>query len=70
MGYLVISGKELIQKLESKGGKQVKQVGSHVKFQLHNFITTIPTHGNDDLPKGTLKKICKDLQIDYDFIKS
>ncbi len=69
MWYLVISWKELIKNLKSKWGEQLKQVWSHIKFQLNNFITTIPVHGNTDLPKGTLKKICKDLQIDYDFIK-
>ena len=60
----VISGKELIRVLLRNGFAQVRQAGSHVLLEHSDGrITTIPVHGNKDMPKGTLRGILRDIEI-------
>lgn len=58
---VVISGKELIKLLERLGFVIVRVNGSHHRLKhADGRVTTIPVHGNDDLPKGLLNKIVRE----------
>jgi len=61
----VISGKELLIFLKSIGFEVVRIKGSHHRLKHPDGrITTIPIHGNKDLPKGLLRKIIReDLEL-------
>ena len=70
--YPAISFKELIQRLERLGFEPIRQRGSHIRFaHPDNRRTTVPDHGQKDVPKGLLYKIIKhDLEMDLeDFFK-
>ena len=46
--------------------------GSHVRLRADDGkVTTVPVHGNKDLPKGLLRKIIReDLEMSFDeFLK-
>jgi len=70
--YPSITFKKLIQKVQKLGFQRVRQQGSHIRF-IHpdGRKTTIPDHGNKDVPKGLLNKIIRyDLEMDlHDFWK-
>ena len=58
---LVITGKELIKVLERIGFSIVRVNGSHHRLKhVDGRVTTVPVHGNDDVPKGLLRKIIKE----------
>ena len=61
----VIKGKELIKFLESIGFRVTRMKGSHVRLRSEDGrATTVPMHGNKDIPKGLLRKIVReDLEI-------
>ncbi len=57
---------ELIRKVQKMGFKKVRQKGSHIRF-VHSDgrKTTIPDHGNKDVPQGLLHKIIRyDLEME------
>ena len=58
--YPTISFKTLISRLKTLGFEPVRQKGSHIRF-VHpdGRKTTIPDHGNKDVPKGLLSKIIR-----------
>ena len=53
--------RELIQLLESKQWRQVRQKESHRAFRhpLKALVVTVPGSRNDDIPVGTLKSILR-----------
>lgn len=57
----ILSGKELISLLQELGFEIIRIKGSHYWLK-HNDgrVTTVPLHGNRDLPKGLLDSIIKD----------
>ena len=59
-----ITFRHLITQVKKLVFKAVRQKGSHIRF-VHpdGRKTTIPDHGNKDVPKGFLRKI---IQIDLD----
>lgn len=60
----VISAKELIKFLESRGFVLVRQKGSHKRFKNNNGqAITIPDHGKTPLKRGLLNGILNDLNI-------
>ena len=61
----VIKGKELVKFLVSIGFRVTRTKGSHVRLHSENGrATTVPVHGNKDIPKGLLRKIIReDLEI-------
>ena len=61
----VIKNRELIKLLESMGFKITRTKGSHVRLRAEDGrVTTVPVHGNSDIPKGLLRKIIReDLEI-------
>lgn len=57
----VIKGRELVKFLESIGFKVIRTKGSHVRLRSEDGrITTVPEHGNQDIPKGLLRKIIRE----------
>lgn len=62
----VISGKELVKLLQRMGFEVVRINGSHHRMRHPDGrVTTVPVHGNADLPKGLLRKIIReDLELD------
>jgi predicted RNA binding protein YcfA (HicA-like mRNA interferase family) len=63
-----ISGKDLIKLLQRKGFDVVRISGSHHRLKHPDGrVTTIPVHGNNDLPKGLLRKIIReDLKLEME----
>jgi predicted RNA binding protein YcfA (HicA-like mRNA interferase family) len=60
-----ISFRSLIQEVKKLGFEAVRQKGSHIRF-VHpdGRKTTIPDHGNKDVPQGLLIKIIRyDLEM-------
>lgn len=67
----VASGKELIRFLEKLVFQVVRTNGSHHRLKHPDGrVTTIPVHGNDDLPKGLMRKIIReDLKMEPDLFE-
>lgn len=66
-----IKAKDLIKILQSFGYKIDRIKGSHhIMRNDAGLKTTIPVHGNSEIPKGTLIAILYDLKIDKEeFVK-
>ena len=62
------SGKKLVAKLQKMGFELVRIRGSHYRMKHPDGkVTTIPVHGNKDLPKGLMRKIIQeDLKMSID----
>jgi predicted RNA binding protein YcfA (HicA-like mRNA interferase family) len=59
--FLLIKGREFIKFLESIGYKVIRTKGSHVRLKSEDGkVTTVPVHGNKDIPKGLLSKIIRE----------
>jgi predicted RNA binding protein YcfA (HicA-like mRNA interferase family) len=61
----ILSGKEWIKFLEWLGFVVVRVNGSHHRMKSEDGrVTTIPVHGNEDLPVGLMRKIIReDLEL-------
>ena len=57
-----MKAKELIKVLKQRGCVKIRQKGSHVRIQCGECSTTIPVHAGEDLGKGLLRAIEKDLE--------
>lgn len=59
----LISSKDMVRILEKLGFKQIRQKGSHKSFRHDDGRTTvIPFHG-EDLGRGLIRKILKDIEL-------
>jgi predicted RNA binding protein YcfA (HicA-like mRNA interferase family) len=59
----IISPKNMVKVLETLGFSEIRQKGSHKTFKHNDGRTTvIPFHG-EDLGRGLLRKILKDVEI-------
>jgi predicted RNA binding protein YcfA (HicA-like mRNA interferase family) len=56
-----VTGKELIRGLKQLGCVEVRQNGSHVRVRCGKCFTAILVHAGEDLGKGLLKSIERDL---------
>ena len=57
-----MTGKELLKVAEKNGFTLIRVVGSHYQLRHEDGRrTSIPAHGNRDLPKGTVHQILKDI---------
>ena len=68
-----IKARTFIRYLESVGFTIIRTKGSHVRLRSNDGrVTTVPMHGNMDIPKGLLRKIIReDLEMTLDtFLKS
>jgi predicted RNA binding protein YcfA (HicA-like mRNA interferase family) len=61
-----ISGKTLCRIVERNGWELKRVTGSHHIYAKEgvDIILSIPVHSNRDLPKGTLKSIMKDAELE------
>jgi predicted RNA binding protein YcfA (HicA-like mRNA interferase family) len=57
-----LTGKELIRVLKQLSCVEVRQKGSHVRVRCGTCSTTVPVHQGEDLGKGLLKQIERDLE--------
>jgi predicted RNA binding protein YcfA (HicA-like mRNA interferase family) len=68
-----ISGKKMCKILESLGFKLMRQKGSHTFWQHSDGRTTvIPIHSGEELGRGLIRKILKDIEItleEYDSLR-
>jgi predicted RNA binding protein YcfA (HicA-like mRNA interferase family) len=64
----VMKGKDLIAFLQFLNFTIVRTKGSHVRMRSDDGrVTTVPIHGNGDIPKGLLRKIIReDLEMPMD----
>jgi predicted RNA binding protein YcfA (HicA-like mRNA interferase family) len=64
----VLPGKSLVKLLARLGFEVVRINGSHHRMKHPDGrVTTVPVHGNADLPKGLLRKIIReDLKMEVD----
>lgn len=61
----VISAQELEQILFHLGFEHKRQVGSHAFFQHGDGrATVVPFHAGEDIGRGLLRKILRDVQIE------
>jgi predicted RNA binding protein YcfA (HicA-like mRNA interferase family) len=70
--YPTLSFRDLIKRVTKLGFKKVRQKGSHIRFaHADGRKTTIPDHGNKDIPHGLFIKIVRyDLEMELkDFFK-
>ena len=59
-----ISGKELCKALEQIGFEKIYGKGSHVRFKhIDGRRTVVPVHGNEELGKGLLLEILKQINL-------
>lgn len=57
----VLNGNELIKILQNLGFIVIRINGSHHRMKHPDGkVTTVPVHGNKDLPKGLLRKIIRE----------
>ena len=56
----------VIRVLKSMGFEAIRQRGSHIFFRHPDGRTTIvPYHKGEDIPRGLLRKILHDIEIDW-----
>lgn len=67
MKLVPISGREMCKIVEKLGFQRLHQKGSHIRY-VHpdGRKTTIPIHGNEDLGKGLILEILKQIKITRD----
>jgi predicted RNA binding protein YcfA (HicA-like mRNA interferase family) len=60
-----VKGRDLVKFLESMNFNVARIKGSHVRLRSEDGrVTTVPLHGNKNIPKGLLRKIIReDLEI-------
>lgn len=62
----IISSKNMVKILERLEFKEIRQKGSHKSFRHEDGRTTlIPFHG-EDLGRGLIRKILKDIELSVD----
>ncbi len=54
-----MSGKTLIKLLKKNGWQKDRIKGSHHIYTKDGVPVSIPVHGNEDIPEGTLQKLLK-----------
>ena len=64
-----VSGRQLVRALERLGWRVDRIKGSHHIMrhpEIPRVTLSIPVHGNETLPVGTLVSILKDAQVDVE----
>lgn len=69
-----ISGKKMCKLLEKIGFEKIYGKGSHIRFKHSDGRrTVIPVHGNEDLGKGLLREILRQINLskeDYEELRN
>ena len=61
---VTISGKKLYKILEKLGFEKIHAKGSHIRFKHPDGRrTVVPVHANEDLGKGLLMEILKQIKL-------
>jgi len=67
MKLVPVYGKALCKIVERIGFEQIRQTGSHIRYaHPDGRKTTIPVHGNEQLGKGLMLEILKQIKITRD----
>ncbi|GAB4451561.1 MAG: type II toxin-antitoxin system HicA family toxin [Anaerolineae bacterium] len=68
MGKLpVVTSRELIRVLEGLGFEAVRQKGSHLRLRHPDGrVVTVPIHPGQDIGRGLLRKILRDVELSPD----
>ena len=62
-----ISGRKLCKILEKLGFEKIHQIGSHVRYRhIDGRRTVVPVHGDEELGKGLLGEILKQIKLNRD----
>ncbi len=61
-----MSGKELVKLLKKAGWIEDRIKGSHHILKKDGKLISVPVHGHDDIPIGTLNKILRQAEVDFD----
>jgi len=62
-----ISGRRLCKILDKLGFEKIHQVGSHVRYKHPDGRkTVVPVHGDEELGKGILGEILKQIKLGRD----
>ena len=62
-----ISGRRLCKVLEKLGFEKIRQVGSHARYKHSDGRkTVVPVHGDEELGKGILGEILKQIKLSRD----
>ena len=61
---VMISGKEMCKLVEKLGFQSIHQKGSHIRY-IHpdGRRTVVPIHGNEDLGRGLIREILKQIKV-------
>ena len=64
---VLVTGKEMCKILERLGFQKIHQVGSHVRYHhTEGRQTVVPVHGNEQLGRGLIMEILKQIKITRD----
>ncbi|MFH1290090.1 MAG: type II toxin-antitoxin system HicA family toxin [Nanoarchaeota archaeon] len=59
-----VSGKKMCKLLENLGFQAIHAKGSHIRFKHEDGRrTVVPVHGNEDLGKGLISAILRQIKI-------
>ena len=66
-----LKSSQVIRALKKANFQLVRQKGSHARFEHPDGrATTVPNHGSQDIGRGLLRKILRDIEFDIsDFLK-
>ena len=60
----ILKAKDIIAVLQKIGFENVRQRGSHIFFRhMDGRTTLVPQHSNEDIGKGLLRKILKEIKL-------
>ena len=63
----VLKSRELISALQNAGFSIIRQKGSHARLKHHDGrVVTVPIHAGQDIGRGLLRKILRDVDITPD----
>jgi len=61
---ITISGKKMCKLLENLGFEMIYGKGSHIRFKHSDGRrTVVPVHGNEDLGRGLLREILRQINL-------
>lgn len=60
-----LSYRKVHKRLLDLGFQPIRQKGSHVFYENAEGLTTVvPRHEGEEIGRGLLRKICKDIEVD------
>ena len=67
----LLKATELIKALQKAGFERIRQKGSHVRLRHPDGrVVTVPVHGNQEIGRGLLRKILRDVEWTPDNLSS